>query len=237
MVAARPMESERPSGLPPSSRAEAGIRVQDRGPIRTLTLARWSKRNALTADMYRTLTGALVEAAESEHLRVVLIESAGGAFCVGTDLGAVLTGEATEAERDTLAAAADDFLGTLISFQKAVVAAVNGLAAGVGATMLLHCDMVIASRSAAVQFSFAHLLTPLDAASSVLLGERVGLQRATEWLLLGERIDAGTLLQHGMVNAIVPLEELEGVARARAEALAAVAPSAVRETKRLLRRR
>lgn len=233
MIAARPMESERPSGLPPSGRAEAGVRVQDRGPIRTLTLARWSKRNALTAEMYRTLTGALVEAAESEQLRVVLIESAGGAFSVGSDF----TGNPTEAERETLAAAADDFLGTLISFQKVVLAAVNGLAAGVGATMLLHCDMVIASRSAAVQFSFAHLLTPLDAASSVLLGERVGLQRATEWLLLGERIDAGTLLQHGMLNAIVPLEELDGVARARAEALAAVAPRAVRETKRLLRRR
>jgi enoyl-CoA hydratase/carnithine racemase len=216
-------------------RPEGGIRIEDQGPIRSVVLDRRSKKNALTVGMYRTLARTLVDAAENDAIHVVLLSSAGGAFSVGSDLSSIVDGEAGEPECDAFVHATRDFLRTLASFPKPIVAAVNGLAVGVGATLLLHCDFVLASQFAAFEFSFAQMAMTPDAASSVLLGERIGLQRASEWLFLGERIKADTLLRFGLVNAIVPLEELAGTARARADALAALPQGPVRETKRLLR--
>ncbi len=225
-----------PAGGPrSSSRPELGVRIEDLGKIRSVVLDRRSKKNALTMGMYQALTRTLEEAANSDAVHVVLLSSAGGAFSVGSDLTAIVSGDGGEAECEAFARATRDFLRTLASFPKPIVAAVNGLAVGVGATLLLHCDFVLASQFAAFEFSFAQLAMTPDAASSVLLGERIGLQRASEWLFLGERIKAETLLRFGLVNAIVPLEELATTSLARADALAALPQGAVRETKRLLR--
>jgi enoyl-CoA hydratase/carnithine racemase len=218
-----------------SLRPEVGIRIEDQATIRSIVFDRRSKKNAITAAMYQTLTRMLVDAAQNDAVNVVLLSSAGGAFSVGSDLSSIVSGEAGESECEALAHSARDFLRTLASFPKPIVAAVNGLAVGVGATLLLHCDFVVASQFAAFEFSFAQMAMTPDAASSVLLGERIGLQRASEWLFLGERIKADTLLRFGLVNAIVPLEELASTARARADALAALPQGPVRETKRLLR--
>lgn len=218
-----------------SLRPEIGIRIEDHGKIRCVVLDRRSKKNALTVGMYQTLTQTLVDSAHDDAIHVVLLSSAGGAFSVGSDLSSIVNGEASEPECDAFAHATRDFLRTLASFPKPIVAAVNGLAVGVGATLLLHCDFVVASQFAAFEFSFAQMAMSPDAASSVLLGERIGLQRASEWLFLGERIKADTLLRFGLVNAIVPLEELGSTSRARADALAALPQGPVRETKRLLR--
>jgi enoyl-CoA hydratase/carnithine racemase len=185
--------------------------------------------------MYRRLTEALEEAASDPDTHVVQLGSSGGAFSVGSDLSELGSGTVDAARFEEFASAVRDFLLTLVSFPKAIVAAVNGLAVGMGATMLLHCDVVVASPFAVFEFSSAKLLTGLDATSGVLLGARVGLQRASEWLLFGERVDAATLLQFGLVNTVVPLENLANSVRARAEALASLPQHAVRETKRVLR--
>jgi enoyl-CoA hydratase/carnithine racemase len=198
---------------PRSSRPEVGLRVEDQGAIRNVVLDRRSQKNAITLGMYQSLTYALEEAAKNDAIHVVLLSSAGGAFSVGSDLSSVVSGNASDAECEAFARATRDFLRTLASFPKPIVAAVNGLAVGVGATLLLHCDFVVASQFAAFEFSFTqHAMAP-DAASSILLGERIGLQRASEWIFLGERIKADTLLRFGLVNAIVPLEELGTTAR------------------------
>ena len=226
-----------PSGrqVPPSGRLEAGVRVEDSGAIRELILDRRSKKNAISIAMYRTLTAALREAASDPGTHVVQFSSSGGAFSIGSDLNELGSGSADPARFEEFALAVRDFLLTLVSFPKSIVAGVNGLALGMGATMLLHCDVVVASPFAAFEFSSARLPTGLDATSGVLLGARVGLQRASEWLLFGERVTANTLLQFGLVNAIVPLENLANSVRARAEALASLPQQSVCETKRLLR--
>jgi enoyl-CoA hydratase/carnithine racemase len=233
-------DGESPSSIPPTSsrRPETGVRIEDQGAIRHITLDRRSRKNAITVEMYRTLTATLADAASSDRIHVVLLSSAGGAFSVGSDVSSHRgppSGTVSEAEREAFALAGGAYLRNLASFPKPIVAAVNGLAVGIGATMLLHCDFVVASPFAAFEFSFTRQATAPDVASSVLLGERVGIQRASEWLLFGERINADTLLRFGLVNAIVPLEGLANSARARAEALAKLPHTAVCETKRLLR--
>jgi enoyl-CoA hydratase/carnithine racemase len=208
--------------------------VEDTGPIRKLTLDRPSRKNAITAWMYETLTSALSEAAASERTDVVLVASSGGAFSTGTDFAD--PSEPVPATRDgALAHTAEVFLRTLASFPKPIVAAVGGLAVGMGATILLHCDLVVAAPTAAFEFPSTRLALEPEAGSSVLLAARVGLQRASEWLLFGDRIDVETAYRFGLVNAIVHRGDLAGAAFARAEALTKLPQGPVRETKRLLR--
>jgi len=127
------------------------------------------------------------------------------------------------------------FSGTLALFPKPLVAAVNGLAFGVGTTMLLHCDLVYASSDAKFSLPFTRLgLTP-EAGSSLLLPRIAGLRQATELLMLGEPFGADRAREAGLVNEIVPPEELSRRVAERTEVLAALPPAAVRHTKELLR--
>lgn len=215
-----------------SERPEAGILVEDLGAIRKVILDRPSKKNALTASMYEALTAALAAAAASNAPDVVLIASSGGSFCGGTDFDE-LADNPSPADREAVTGAARAFAQALASFPKPIVAAVGGLALGMGAAIVLHCDLVVAARTAAFQFSFAP--PEPEAGSSVLLAACVGLQRASEWLLFGDRIDAETALRAGLVNVMVDREELMGAALARAEALANLPQDMVRDTKRRLR--
>jgi enoyl-CoA hydratase/carnithine racemase len=230
-----PFSGPRSSRRPGSDRAEAGVRFEDAGRIRKVILDRPSRKNAISPEMFRTLTSLFSEAATSDSIDVLLIASSGGAFSCGSDVSDLIEGELTTGDREVLALAAGAFLRTLACFPKPIVAAVGGLAVGLGATILLHCDLVVAAQTAAFEFPLARASLEPDAGSSVLLAARVGLQRASEWLLFGDRIDAETALRLGLVNAIVHREELASAALARAEALTRLPQMAVRETKRLLR--
>jgi len=210
------------------------VLVKQSGAVRRVTLDRPAKKNALTLAMYGALASAFSSAAGDDATSVVLLDAIGDAFSAGNDIGDFLRAGATPA--DTAAARpAEAFLRALAFFPKPVVAAVHGPAIGIGSTMLLHCDVVVASSAATFQFPFTRLGLVPEAASSVLLPARVGLQRASEWLLLGERIDADTALRSGLANAVVPPEQLASAAAARAEALAKLPLGALRETKRLIR--
>jgi enoyl-CoA hydratase/carnithine racemase len=218
-----------------SERPEAVVRVEDRGAIREVVLDRPSRKNALTIATYRALTAAFSEAAASERAHVVILTSSGGPFSVGNDFGDLLEGSQGASDGEEFASTAGTFLRTLASFPKPIVAAVGGLAVGAGATILLHCDIVIAATTAAFEFPATRLGMLPDAGSSVLLAARVGFQRATEWLLFGDRIDVETGHRFGFVNAIVSREELASSALARAEALTRLPQGTVREMKRLMR--
>ncbi|HEY4012321.1 MAG TPA: enoyl-CoA hydratase-related protein [Polyangiaceae bacterium] len=233
MMQAPESRPPRRSSRPHSERPEAGVRVEDTGRIRKVLLDRPSRKNAIDRAMYQTLTTALQEAAISERIDVVLIASSGGAFSAGSDPGEALASPGADGE--AFAQAAGAFLRALASFPKPIVAAVGGVAVGLGATILLHCDLVVAAHTAAFEFPRVRLPVEPEAGSSVLLAARVGLQRASEWLLFGDRIDVDTALRFGLVNTIVQREELASAALARAEALARLPQSVVRETKRLLR--
>jgi enoyl-CoA hydratase/carnithine racemase len=120
--------------------------------------------------------------------------------------------------------------------EKPVIAAVNGLAVGIGTTMLLHCDLVYAARSAVFSAPFVNLALVPEAASSLLLPRRIGHAKAAELFLLGGRMDAAQAEASGLVTAVFADDRLDAEVTERAQALAAKAPSAVRATKALLRR-
>ena len=161
-----------------------------------ITLNRPEKRNALTLDMYRRLSSALADCADNDACHAVIICGAEGHFCSGNDLHDF---SATQM-RDDVFAVVSHFMTTILRFPKPIIAAVQGRAVGIGATLLLHCDMVIASASAEFQFPFIDLGLCPEFASSILLTERVGHHKAMEWLMLGEVISAESALAHGLLN-------------------------------------
>ena len=119
--------------------------------------------------------------------------------------------------------------------QKPLIAAVNGAAIGVGTTMLMHCDLIVAARSARFVMPFTALGLVPEAASSLLFPRLLGVQRASALLLLGEPLDAATAHEWGFVNRLVDDGALMQTAREMAQRLAALPPQAVRLTKRLIR--
>ena len=200
------------------------------GRVRTVVINRPEKKNALTIAMYERMAGELGRAAEDPAIRVVVLTGTDGVFTAGNDLA-----DFQKAGDDEDAAFVNPFLAALPLFPKPLVAAVDGLAVGIGTTMLLHCDLVYASSEARFVMPFAPLgLTP-EAGSSLLLPRVAGLQRATELLLLGEPFDAERAREVGIVNEVVPAEGLRQRVAERAAAIAALPPAAVRQTKALIR--
>jgi enoyl-CoA hydratase/carnithine racemase len=197
------------------------------GGVMTLRLARPDKKNAITATMYRALQDGLEAAAADDATAAVLIEAEGDAFCAGNDIADFLKpGGADAAAR---------FVRALAGFTKPIVAGVDGLAVGIGTTMLLHCDLVYATPAARFVTPFAKIGLVPEAASSVLLPARIGMAKATAMLLLGEPMDAEGAERAGLVTGLVAREGLAAMVRAKAAALAAMPPRALLATRRLMR--
>ncbi|MCA5892604.1 enoyl-CoA hydratase [Isoptericola sp. NEAU-Y5] len=198
--------------------------------VATVTLNRPSKRNSITRSMYSALTDALDAAEADADVRAVLLQGDDAVFCAGNDIGDFV---------DRPQAGSDDpgfrFLRTIARFPKPLVAAVCGPAVGIGATMLLHCDLVYAGEGATLLFPFVDLGLVPEAGSSLLLPQVVGHQRAAAALMLGEPLPAAAALEAGLVNQVLPDAEVLGFARAQAARLAGKPVTALMETKRLLR--
>jgi enoyl-CoA hydratase/carnithine racemase len=198
-----------------------------------LTLNRPEKKNALTRDMYATLATHINRANDDPDIRCILLQANGDMFTAGNDLvdfAAVNSSTATPTLEGDI-----PLLPALSSARKPLVAAVNGRAVGVGFTLLLHCDLVFVSEDAALTAPFVNLALVPEAASSLLLPQRLGHVRAFQVMVLGETVDAAKAVEWGIANRAVPAAQLQEVARAAALAVAARAPSAVSATKRLLR--
>lgn len=203
--------------------------IQDR--IANFTLNRPEKKNALTGAMYEALTDGIVQAEADSGTRVILITGAGDAFCSGNDVQDFLTNPPQNSDSPVLR-----FLRTIAGANKPIVAAVNGAAVGIGTTLLLHCDIVLASPTARFQLPFTRLALVPEAASSLLLARFVGRRRAAWMLLTGESIKAETARDWGLITRLVTEGELAEHARAAALALAGMPPAALRATKALLKR-
>jgi enoyl-CoA hydratase/carnithine racemase len=198
--------------------------------VAAVTLNRPAKKNAITTAMYAALADAL-DAAEAEaDVRAVVLQGDETVFCAGNDIADFVDGRQAGADDPAFR-----FLRTIARFPKPLVAAVCGPAVGVGATMLLHCDLVYAGEGATLLFPFVDLGLVPEAASSLLLPQAVGHRRAAEALMLGEPISAAAAAEAGLVNRVLPDAEVLGFARAQADRLAAKPASALVETKRLLR--
>ena len=208
------------------------VKIERRGAVCEVLLNRPEKRNALTLEMYRVLGTALEEAEADQAVRVVLLSGAGASFTAGNDLKDFLAGPSfSDPNHPTVR-----FVRSLPGFGKPLVCAVHGPTAGIGVTLLLHCDLVLAAeRSTRLMLPFVELGLVPEAASSLLLPRLLGPQRAAELVLLGEPLDARTAHGYGLVNRVVDDEGLMDEARAVAAALAAKPPEAMRRAKRLLR--
>ncbi len=204
--------------------------VTKTGRCLEIALNRPSKKNALTQQMYGELAAALDRAAADPDILVVLLYGHGDGFTAGNYLGEFAT--APDISPD---APVTRFLRTIAAFPKVLVAAVHGPAVGVGTTMLLHCDLIVAATTTRFALPFINLALVPEAASSMLLPARIGHPRAAELLLLGEPFTAQAALEMGLVNRVVDPEAVLATAREFAAKIAAKAPSALLAGKRLLK--
>ncbi|QIZ77779.1 enoyl-CoA hydratase-related protein [Ferrimonas lipolytica] len=198
--------------------------------VMVLTLNRQDKLNALTQEMYARLCKGLLDAEEDEQIRAVLIQGSDNCFCAGNDLDDFLETEVAENNRPV-----HQFIRLLPTLNKPLVAAVSGAAVGIGTTMLLHCDLVYCSDKTRFSLPFVNIGLVPEAASSLLLPLRIGRAQAAELLLLGKAFDGDKAYQLGLVNKVLPRDEVLPFALAQAQALAAQPPKALQATKALLK--
>lgn len=202
----------------------------DQGVL-TITLTRPEKKNALTHAMYDAIVAGFARAAGDPAVRACVLTGSGDSFTAGNDLIDFMqtppdvTGDSAVAR----------FLGALAGFEKPLIAKVNGLAVGVGVTLLLHCDLVYAADGAKLSLPFTALGLVPEAASSLLLPRLVGHQKAAELFFFGDGVGAAEAERLGLVNKAVPAAELDALVAERTARLAALPPGALRLTKRLLR--
>jgi enoyl-CoA hydratase/carnithine racemase len=211
---------------------ETVIQAREAGVL-TLTISRPELRNALDAPTYRALSAALAQADQDAAVRAVIVTGAGGHFTAGNDLREFQEAAARRAAGEPAGIA---YLRALVGFGKPLVAAVEGVAVGIGTTMLLHCDFAFAGAGARFRMPFVPLGLCPEGGSTLLLPRIAGTKRAAELLLLGREFGAAEAAEAGIVTAAVA----EGGALARAgevaQQLAGLPPEGLRVSKALLRR-
>ena len=206
------------------------IRFHVEQGIATLAFHRPEKKNAITSAMYQSLADHLKESDRDEAVRVIVITGDGGMLTAGNDLEDFLKNPPQGDNSPVV-----QFMNALRATAKPVIAAVPGIAIGVGTTLLLHCDLVYAADSAKFAMPFTSLGLCPEFASSVLLPRIVGYQRAAEKLLLGETFDAAEAERIGIVNRVLPAAELPTFVAAQAAKLAALPAESLRVSKQLMK--
>lgn len=199
--------------------------------IQTLTINRADKKNAITLEMYLALTQALDRAKHKNDVKVTLVTGAGADFSAGNDLAEFVALAQTPDKLNTTF----DFLHAIATYPKPLVAAVEGMAVGIGVTMLLHCDLVVASQSSKFILPFVKLGLVPEAASSFLIPSLVGHQKAFELLVLGEAFDANLALELGFINKTCDLGFAHKEALDYANRLSTLPTQAVQLSKQLLK--
>ena len=210
------------------------IRTELADGVLTVTLARPEKKNAITQAMYVVLAEATQRARTDDAVRVLLFRSEGDSFSAGNDIADFIA-QGSQGGGSVTDAPVFHFLKSLADLDKPAVAAVRGRAVGIGLTLLLHCDMVVVADDALLSAPFINLALAPEAASSLLLPQVLGHQRAFEIFALGEPIDGRTALAWGLANRAVPAGQVDAVAADLAGKLATRAPNSIRKTKRLMR--
>ena len=206
------------------------VGVAEQDGVVEIRLNRVEKKNALNVAMYEACIAALVEGCGRDSARVFLITSEGPTFTAGNDIGEFL-----RAGPDLGASPGGRFIEALARCGKPIVAAVQGAAIGIGATMLLHCDLVYASPEASLSVPFVAMGLVPEAGSSLLMPLLLGRQRAARLLLLGEAMGAEEAREAGLVSGIVPVEQLRAHAREKAKALASRPQAALATSRALMR--
>jgi enoyl-CoA hydratase/carnithine racemase len=207
------------------------IKINKSEGVLEIIFARPDKKNALTNDMYRAARQALESAQQDKSIRVVLLGAEGNAFTAGNDLGDfanVSAGKGGEPQ-------AHAFIEAIGKAEKPVVAAVPGIAVGVGTTMLLHCDLVFVADSAKLTAPFVNLALVPEAASSLLMPARIGYGRAFAMFALGESISGPEAVALGLAYKALPIDEVLPAARQAAQLLVKKPAGSLVATKKLMR--
>jgi enoyl-CoA hydratase/carnithine racemase len=210
---------------------EPVLRIEDRGRVRVITLDRPDARNAFNDELYDGVRQALADASADDDVSVCVITGAGPVFSAGQDLKALRTVRNRE---DVARYGFVPFVDELSAFNKPLLAAVQGAAVGIGITLLLHCDLVLASEAARFRTPFTSLGLVPEAASSLLLPARIGPQAAAHMLLASAWVDADQALASGLVWRVCPPEGLLDETLAVANEIAALPLNSLVATKQLL---
>ncbi|MEN5034827.1 enoyl-CoA hydratase [Pseudomonas sp. TWI929] len=206
------------------------ILTQQTAGVLVVTFNRPARKNAFTAPMYQALTQILNSAALADDIQAVVLQGSASVFSAGNDLNDFIEYPPLQAQAPVW-----QFLHALNNFPKPLLAAVCGLAVGIGSTLLLHCDLVYAATDARFSLPFVNLGVCPEGASTLLLPRLLGYQVAAEALLTGEAFDADFALRAGLVNRLLPAAEVQGWALAQAQKIAQKPSAAVIHTKRLLK--
>ena len=212
------------------------IEIHVRDGIQTIRLTRVDKKNAMTGAMYDTAREALLAAEHNDEIAVHVFLGSGGVFCAGNDINDFMRRAATKpAPGEKMSAPSGNFIRVLPTITKPMIAAVDGLAVGIGVTLLLHCDLVLATPAASLRAPFVNLGIIQEAGSSVIGPHRLGYNNAFELLVLGHAWDATRAKEAGLVNWIVAAAELEARAMFLAHELAGKPREALMAARRMLR--
>ena len=228
------MSSGRPTDVPAApTTVPAVLRTNHYGAVTLLTFDRPEARNAFNHALYCAISDELERAKADDGTNVVVLTGEGTAFCAGQDLI-----EMTAMARGELVFAGGHgftrLLESLESFDKPLIAAVNGPAAGIGLTMLLHCDIVLVAESARLRVPFAEMGVPPEAGSSALLPAQLGWQKASHLLFTSDWLSAADAVASGLALKTSPDGSLMDEALALATRIASHDGKAMRTTKRLM---
>jgi enoyl-CoA hydratase/carnithine racemase len=208
--------------------------VTDEDSTRVITLRRPEKKNAITQEMYREMSDAIDKSQNNPDIRCIIITGGSGAFTAGNDLEDFLK-DGTSNTDAPRASNGIKFLYSLAHNVKPIVAAVDGVAIGIGTTMLFHCDYVLASTTAKFSTPFIHLGLVPEGASSLLMPRTMGHHRAFAMLVMGRTMTADDARVAGFVNTVVAPGHTEVEARKVAREICALPAEAVAISRKLLK--
>ncbi|MFC6440784.1 enoyl-CoA hydratase [Bowmanella sp. JS7-9] len=204
--------------------------TQFQDAIARISLNRPEKKNSLNQAMYQALDDALIQAIDDDSIKVICLQSASADFTAGNDLV-----DFANLQKNTSLASTVGFMRTLMFCPKPVVAKVEGLAIGIGTTLLLHCDFVYAAENAQFLLPFVNLALVPEYASSLLLPAVAGHRKAAQWLMLGEPFGAAEAHENGIISQVLPSDSLQAEVDKLLHKLASKPRQALMQTKALMK--
>jgi enoyl-CoA hydratase/carnithine racemase len=208
--------------------------VSDEGATRTITMRRPEKKNTLTQEMYLAMSDAIDSAQSNPNIRCMILTGRSGVFTAGNDIGDYLKA-ATEKAETARPRNSVIFLQSLVNNRKPIVAAVDGIAIGIGTTIVFHCDYVIASTTASFSSPFLQYGLVPEGATSLLVPRMMGHQRAFALLVMGRAMSAEDAREAGFVNQIVPPGHAIVEAKKVAQEICALSSEALAISRKLLK--
>jgi 2-(1,2-epoxy-1,2-dihydrophenyl)acetyl-CoA isomerase len=196
------------------------ILYEMQGNVALLTLNRPDRRNAMNMELNRELLAGFERAASDDQVRAVLVTGAGKGFCAGADLAMSQSQPTADQAYEIIVSSYQPMMKAVTRMKKPVIAAINGVAAGAGASLALACDLRLMAHDASIMMAFSNIALVPDAGATWFLTQLVGYSRAYEIAIEGSRVPAERCLELGLTNKIVPAEQLMMISIAWAKKLA-----------------